>query len=104
MTNNAVFQPDRWFSNERSHSTRREEFAVIMPETSLENALRLAERFRKSCEEHLIPGQDKPLKVTVSAGVATVGPSDNISVADLIKRADSLLYKSKKDGRNRVSG
>lgn len=81
-----------------------EEFAVIMPETSLENALRLAERFRKSCEEHLVPGQDKPLKVTVSAGVATIGPSDDIAVADLIKRADSLLYKSKKDGRNRISG
>ena len=81
-----------------------EEFAVIMPETTLENALRLAERFRKSCEDHLISGQDKALKVTVSAGVATIGPSDNISAADLIKRADLLLYKSKNEGRNRVSG
>ena len=81
-----------------------EEFAVVMPETTLEDALRLAERFRRNCEEHLISGQDKPLKVTVSGGVATVGPSDKIAVADLIKRADSLLYKSKEAGRNRISG
>ncbi len=81
-----------------------EEYAVILPETPLEEAVQVAERLRKKIEEYDFPGptKDKTLKVNVSLGVATF-PQDAKSEVELVKAADAALYYSKEHGRNRVS-
>jgi diguanylate cyclase (GGDEF)-like protein len=76
-----------------------EEFAVILPETSNESAFLAAERIRKRIESHDFPGQEKPLKVTISLGIST-WPDDATTRAELIKCADLALYGSKEAGRN----
>jgi diguanylate cyclase (GGDEF)-like protein len=72
-----------------------EEFLVIMPDATLEEAKSLAERIRNAIKVHTI--QD--IKVTVSLGVTHYRSSDNV-VDDIIKRADECLYEAKSAGRN----
>ena len=79
-----------------------EEFAIILPETSLDNAMILANRLRKVVEEHEFPGQDHPLHVTISIGIAEFNPGIDKEKKDLIQRTDSALYDAKHAGRNRV--
>jgi len=82
-----------------------EEFAVIMPELAPSHATKIAERLRKSVEEHVFILKDRKLEreVTISLGVAGVHGEDNLGPEDLVKKADDALYRSKRDGRNRVS-
>ncbi|HEY6830180.1 MAG TPA: GGDEF domain-containing protein, partial [Gemmatimonadaceae bacterium] len=79
-----------------------EEFAVLLPQTSLEDAYTIAERMRKSVAELRIPHADSPSGnvVTISAGVA--GSSGATSPEDLLAEADRALYRAKAAGRNRV--
>jgi diguanylate cyclase (GGDEF)-like protein len=79
-----------------------EELAVIMPNTGLDAAHAVAERFRQNCERYDFPGQEKPLKATVSCGVATIDSKTKVSMKELIQKADDMLYKAKESGRNRV--
>ena len=78
-----------------------EEFSIILPETSLDGAVSLAETLRQKVEEHTFNFQADTMKVTVSIGVATLNDADKLA-SDLIKRADELLYQAKNSGRNRV--
>jgi diguanylate cyclase (GGDEF)-like protein len=80
-----------------------EEFAVILPEVSSEGALVVAERIRKTIEEHSFKGEEGPLFVTVSIGVAEFKPARIRSASQLIAEADKALYQSKETGRNRIS-
>lgn len=78
-----------------------EEFAVLLPETSVDRALVVAEKIRKTLQNSsLLHGKTK-IKVTVSAGVGGVKP-DGESLADLVARVDAALYQAKKKGRNCV--
>jgi two-component system, cell cycle response regulator len=82
-----------------------EEFAVLARGTTKENAVHLAERLcRLVAGAHFGP-KDKPIKVTLSAGVATY-PFTGEKPADisshLIELADAALYRAKQAGRNRV--
>jgi diguanylate cyclase (GGDEF)-like protein len=79
-----------------------EEFAVLLPQTSLEDACTIAERMRKSVADLRIPHVDSPSDnvVTISAGVA--GSSGATSPEDLVAEADRALYRAKALGRNRV--
>lgn len=78
-----------------------EEFAVLLPETSVDRALVVAEKIRKALQNSsLLHGKTK-IKVTVSAGVGGVKP-DGESLADLVARVDAALYQAKKKGRNCV--
>jgi two-component system cell cycle response regulator len=79
-----------------------EEFAVVLPETPLEGAIVLADRLVKVISQQPFQYEDKPIHVTISAGVTTTIGEKNITPADLIRRADDKLYQAKKDGRNRV--
>jgi diguanylate cyclase (GGDEF)-like protein len=79
-----------------------EEFALLLPETSLDGALINAERLRQSVEHNPFKHGDNICKVTISLGLATQEPAMN-TCEDLIKAADKALYRSKTDGRNRVS-
>ncbi len=80
-----------------------EEFAVLLRETELPGALRLAERLRRSVERSAYPSierTDPPLKVTVSIGVATFGTA--LDDRKLVEDADAGLYEAKRAGKNRV--
>ena len=79
-----------------------EEFAVLLPQTSLDDAHVIAERMRKSIFDLRIPHADSPSGnvVTISAGVA--GSHAAVSPAELIAEADQALYRAKALGRNRV--
>ena len=80
-----------------------EEFVVIMPDTSLEAAERIAERIRLHVggAPFRVANGREILSVTISIGVAaTIGESDTPDA--LLKRADEALYEAKGSGRNRV--
>ena len=80
-----------------------EEFVVIMPETSLETAHRIAERLRVHVagSPFRVSKVGEPLNVTISIGVAcTTGVEDTPD--SLLKRADEAVYDAKAAGRNQV--
>jgi diguanylate cyclase (GGDEF)-like protein len=79
-----------------------DEFVVILPETDLAGATRVAENLRQAVGRLSIPfGKGEPLRVTISTGVATATP-DELGAAALIDRADQALYHAKQSGRDRV--
>lgn len=82
-----------------------EEFAIIMPELELPNAVKVAERLRRVVENNIftIAGGNATVRVTISLGVASISGSDDLNSEELVKKADDALYLSKKNGRNRVS-
>ena len=80
-----------------------EEFAVILPEVKAEGAMVVAERIRKTIERHPFNGEEGPVFVTVSIGVAEFKPARMRSASQLIGEADKALYQSKEMGRNRVT-
>ncbi len=82
-----------------------EEFAVIMPELELQNAVNVAERLRRAVENHMFLLKDKKRegKVTISLGVAVFKSGDELTPEKLTKKADDALYASKRNGRNQVS-
>jgi two-component system cell cycle response regulator len=80
-----------------------EEFTVIMPDTRLADAERIAERIRLHVagSPFRVAGGSELLTVTISVGVAaTIGDQDTPET--LLKRADSAVYEAKHAGRNRV--
>ncbi|OGM08788.1 MAG: hypothetical protein A2008_01365 [Candidatus Wallbacteria bacterium GWC2_49_35] len=79
-----------------------EEFAVILPETDIEGAYRLAERIRLEISKKEFEHNGKVVNVTASLGIASY-PLHATAKLDLIARADLALYKSKENGRNKVS-
>lgn len=81
-----------------------EEFAVVLPETDGDGAMMVAENIRKRIEELELPHEfsNAGKSVTLSLGVATLLPSQEQSIEELICKADKALYKSKSSGRNTV--
>jgi diguanylate cyclase (GGDEF)-like protein len=77
-----------------------EEFAALLPGTSHEGALRMAERLRESIEKRKFLIEGKELRVSVSIGAAT-SPHDAVTKEELVERADKALYYAKRNGRNR---
>jgi diguanylate cyclase (GGDEF)-like protein len=76
-----------------------DEFCVLLPETSLEGALRVAERIREDIERS---GARAGLELTVSIGVASL-PAADTTPDDLIALADAAAYRAKSAGRNAVA-
>ena len=81
-----------------------EEFAVVLPETNEEQARSIAERIRNDVEGLKIPHPASEVSryITVSVGVATLVPEDNLRKEVLVSMADRALYRAKRRGRNRV--
>ncbi len=81
-----------------------EEFVSILYDADREGALITAERIRGRVESLHIPHKSSPVSpyVTVSLGMATFIPSEGLAPDYLIKMADQMLYRAKKNGRNRV--
>lgn len=78
-----------------------EEFSIILPKTSKQEAAVVGERLRKAVASATINAYDEKIKVSISAGIATF-PDDTKEMNQLIDRADQMLYKAKESGRNRV--
>lgn len=76
-----------------------EEFVVILNKTALKGALGLAERIRQHVADNALQITGKTIFVTLSVGIATVEPSDDMT--SLFERADRALYQAKCSGRNR---
>ncbi len=79
-----------------------EEFALLMPQTGKDTALRVAERIRRALESRGVSVDVGRIEVTVSAGVATYG-ADGEDWDTLLSVADTALYEAKDAGRNRVA-
>jgi diguanylate cyclase (GGDEF)-like protein len=77
-----------------------DEFAVIFPETSKDDAVRLATRLRAKVES-IFPDEIIPQSVTASFGVGSY-PRDGQETDELVRAADHALYRAKSEGRNRV--
>jgi eukaryotic-like serine/threonine-protein kinase len=77
-----------------------EEFVLLLPETSLKDALEIAERLRQVTQQPLTTKAGE-LRVTMSLGVTQAEPLDE-TIDAVLERADAALYKAKRAGRNRV--
>lgn len=78
-----------------------EEFALILPGSTLESAIKVADVLRGRVEIAPFTYKGKSIPMTASFGVATLSPADEL-MTDVLVRADKALYRSKRDGRNRV--
>ena len=78
-----------------------EEFMVLLPGATTDEAVVLAEALCEACSSIAVPTREGAIGVTLSAGVATAPPGSIDSIA-LIERADAALYEAKNGGRNRV--
>ena len=79
-----------------------EEFAILLPHTTLDAAVRLAERLRHAIAALGLEGAEE-LMLSASFGVAVITEDDTTTTPDqLIARADGAMYQAKREGRNRV--
>jgi two-component system cell cycle response regulator len=79
-----------------------EEFVVVLPNTGLEKALKVAEKIRAVVEAHHFQDQGRQWPVTVSIGVSSLASDQPVSASSLLQLADQALYLAKDGGRNRV--
>jgi diguanylate cyclase (GGDEF)-like protein len=80
-----------------------DEFALVLPETPLTEAIIVAERVRRRVDERLfrMPDSHQVLRATVSIGLATY-PDDSGDKKELVEKADAALYRAKHAGKNAV--
>ncbi len=78
-----------------------EEFSVLLPDTDLPGALRVAEQLRSAVERQPVRTGRKTIRLTASIGVAVIDPRDR-DLDRALARADAALYAAKNGGRNRV--
>jgi two-component system cell cycle response regulator len=81
--------------------TGGEEFAIVLPETTIEEAALFSERIRAEVERASFDYDGEPLRATISLGAAALEKGETLE--SLFARADSNLYRAKEGGRNRVA-
>ena len=79
-----------------------EEFLILLTETTIEGAYKLAERIRQKIEKMKLDFQGNSIHSTISAGVSQFD-SDFSDAESFIRSADIALYRSKNEGKNRVA-
>lgn len=79
-----------------------EEFAVILPDTPLIDAVNLAERLRSNIEALRITVGDDAVSITVSFGVDAFTANEMVDASSFVSRVDAFLYEAKEAGRNCV--
>jgi diguanylate cyclase len=77
-----------------------DEFVVLLPETSLQDALPAAERLRARIAALRFPHNEEIIHTTICVGVAELQTGDTLK--SLIERTDQALYRAKQSGRNQV--
>jgi diguanylate cyclase (GGDEF)-like protein/PAS domain S-box-containing protein len=78
-----------------------EEFAIILPDITLEHARIIAEKIRYLIESQNFKVEDRTIEVTLSIGLSLFEKEDQ-SISKVVIRADEALYRAKNNGRNRV--
>jgi diguanylate cyclase (GGDEF)-like protein len=79
-----------------------EEFAILAPESTLDEGLQLAERIRLSIAQTEIQVPPESFQITVSIGITVITQAFD-SIEQLLQLADKGLYQSKETGKNRIS-
>ena len=79
-----------------------EEFAIMLPETCMDNGIIFADRLRKTVENTEWEIDNRKLKLTISIGASGCTCSTEHTIEDMMKKADNALYKAKESGRNKV--
>ena len=80
-----------------------DEFYIMLPETNQEQACNLAERLHDTVRNTPIDLGGKEVRMTLSIGISALnGSEQNISLNDLLERADTAMYKAKESGRDRI--
>lgn len=77
-----------------------EEFIIFLPNTSEEAALALSERLHQAIRDSLVAYEQSSIRYSASIGLVSVVPSAEISLEEILKRADDLLYLAKRQGRD----
>ena len=82
-----------------------EEFIAILPNTELSDAVRMAERLQTLVREENMPHRSSEVadRITISQGVASVRPTEDIDPASIVDSADAALYRAKREGRNCIA-
>lgn len=81
-----------------------EEFALLLPDSTTEAALEAADRVRRAIGEAETPvgeAEGGAIRITASAGVASMADLPGASAIELMRAADDALYRAKREGRNR---
>jgi diguanylate cyclase (GGDEF)-like protein len=79
-----------------------EEFAIILPQTTLTMAVKVAERVRSAIAAAEVEFEAAQFKITASLGVGLFQPGDQLTPRQFIDQTDRYLYQAKEEGRNRV--
>lgn len=77
-----------------------EEFCAILPETALHSAAKIGEELRAMVAAHAFVAEGKDIRVTISVGAGSL--REEMTLPDLYRSADEMLYKAKRNGRNQV--
>ena len=77
-----------------------EEFVILLPNTSLEEATQILSRIRRNLTKKFFLHENKRLLITFSAGIAQLQAGE--SQESVFKRADEALYRAKKGGKNQI--
>ena len=96
-----IAQVVAWEVRRSDHVARQggDEFGVLLPSCTLNQAKTIAESLRKSVSEISVTHQEKQYTVTLSIGVTSFDEDDN-SITDAMARADAGSYEAKAEGRN----
>ena len=102
-----VFVADMLRNNQRKSDVicryGGEEFVILLPETSLENAVFVAEKIRKRIAKSIVSiSGEESFTVSVSIGVSIIDILNESNIEAVLKRAGDALYEAKNLGRNRV--
>jgi diguanylate cyclase (GGDEF)-like protein len=81
-----------------------EEFAILLRESTEEQAMVCAERCRRAIELATLSFRNSPIKVTISLGAATLKDAEYAQPEDMVAAADKNLYAAKRGGRNKAVG
>jgi diguanylate cyclase (GGDEF)-like protein len=82
-----------------------EEFILVLPGAMLPDAMRTAERLKRLIHEENIPHKSSNVadRVSISQGVLSVMPNEDVDPGVLVDRADAALYQAKREGRNSIA-
>ena len=83
-----------------------DEFVIVLPDTNLEEATKYGENFRRKVEKLSLLHKFSKVRdiVTVTLGVSSVMPNNEITIIEFIRQADNALYEAKNKGRNQIIG
>jgi diguanylate cyclase (GGDEF)-like protein len=80
-----------------------EEFLIIFDNTHIPNIAKFAERIRSTVESYIITGNNgEELNFTATIGLTVASAKVNLTIEQLISKADHALYEGKRSGRNKV--